>query len=271
MSRFWCLLVASVVNCAAQICGARVENPHMLIFVSALTGRKFIAPSPSSFVWSVVGTMLVGVTCELVGYGFLFGVFPSLVVQVFGINGLSTNWGFMTLAPVISGNIFNILYGNHPYPRFLSIFENIFPTLHRNWYQHHIYLGKIFDSHSIILPDGTRQCFESIHCYNVAYWVTFGASLLSVVLGLWSIRYDNATKAKAIRLERGRGVGRDAWDRVAYQFNERFEGSRFRKYIINKDGYKCSYIRYHRSNIDHRFVLSVGNYVLAWLAQTLCY
>lgn len=44
MSRFWCLLVASVVNCVGQICGARVENPHMLIFVSALTGCKSIAP-----------------------------------------------------------------------------------------------------------------------------------------------------------------------------------------------------------------------------------
>lgn len=43
MSRFWCLLVASVVDCVAQICGARVENPNMLVFVSALTGRKFIA------------------------------------------------------------------------------------------------------------------------------------------------------------------------------------------------------------------------------------
>lgn len=43
MSRFWCLLVASVVDCVAQICGARVENPHMLLFVSALTGCKFIA------------------------------------------------------------------------------------------------------------------------------------------------------------------------------------------------------------------------------------
>lgn len=60
----------------------------------------------------------MGVTCALVGYGFLFGVYPSLVVQVFGINGLSTNWGFMTISPVISGNIFNILYGNHP----LSLF-----------------------------------------------------------------------------------------------------------------------------------------------------
>jgi len=46
-----------------------------------------------------------------VAYGFLFGVYPSLVAETFGVHGLSQNWGCMTLAPVISGNIFNLLYG----------------------------------------------------------------------------------------------------------------------------------------------------------------
>lgn len=147
------------------------------------------------------------------GYGFLFGVYPSLVVQVFGINGLSTNWGFMTLSPVISGNIFNILYGT--LPSLLHLFYIFFQQILFHLRSPLIsitqtYPGKIFDSHSIILPDETRQCFESIHCYSVAYWVTFGASLLAVFVSLWSIRYDNATKAKVIRIERGRGVGRDA-------------------------------------------------------------
>ena len=40
MSRFWCLLVSSAIFCAAQICGARIENPDLLVFVSGTTGRK---------------------------------------------------------------------------------------------------------------------------------------------------------------------------------------------------------------------------------------
>ncbi len=44
-------------------------------------------------------------------YGFLFGVYPSLVAECFGVNGLSQNWGCMTLAPIVFGNIFNLLYG----------------------------------------------------------------------------------------------------------------------------------------------------------------
>lgn len=40
MSRYWCLCAASSIFCAAQICGTRVENPHLLVFVSGLTGCK---------------------------------------------------------------------------------------------------------------------------------------------------------------------------------------------------------------------------------------
>lgn len=38
MSRFWCLFVSSAIFCGAQVCGARIENPHFLGFVSGLTG-----------------------------------------------------------------------------------------------------------------------------------------------------------------------------------------------------------------------------------------
>jgi len=47
----------------------------------------------------------------IVAYGFLFGVYPSLVAEAFGVHGLSQNWGCMIFAPVIAGNIFNLLYG----------------------------------------------------------------------------------------------------------------------------------------------------------------
>ena len=104
---------------------------------------------------------------HLVAYGFLFGVYPSLVADTFGVHGLSQNWGWMTLAPVISGNIFNLLYGH------------------------------IFDANSIINEeDGTRKCLQGIHCYKTAYWVTFGAGMFGVVVSLWSIHHDGAMKRR---------------------------------------------------------------------------
>lgn len=43
MSRFWCLFVSSAIFCGAQVCGARIENPHLLGFVSGLTGCACIS------------------------------------------------------------------------------------------------------------------------------------------------------------------------------------------------------------------------------------
>ena len=133
-SRFWCVFVSAVIFCAAQACAIRIENPHHLIFVSGLTG---------------------------LAYGFLFGVYPSLVAQTFGVHGLSQNWGTMTLAPIIFGNVFNISY------------------------------GKIFDRHSITKPDGSQECLDGLSCYSAAYWVTLAAGLASVLGTLWTIWHED--------------------------------------------------------------------------------
>src|SRR5688572_22971956 len=71
-SRVWCLVIACFIFFIAQVCALTITNPHLLGFVSGLSG---------------------------LGYGFLFGVFPSIVAETFGIRGLSQNWGFMTLSP----------------------------------------------------------------------------------------------------------------------------------------------------------------------------
>jgi MFS family permease len=121
------------------VCALNIENPHLLWFVSSLSG---------------------------LGYGFLFGVFPSVVAESFGIRGLSQNWGFMTLAPVISSNIFNIFY------------------------------GRTFDRHSIIRDNGERVCLEGIECYKAAYWVTLGACGLGLFAALWFIRHQRIQHMK---------------------------------------------------------------------------
>ncbi|KAK0715019.1 major facilitator superfamily domain-containing protein [Lasiosphaeris hirsuta] len=132
-SRAWCLVVASFVFCIAQVCALNINNPHLLGLVSGLSG---------------------------LGYGFLFGVFPSIVAETFGIHGLSQNWGFMTLSPVISGNIFNLFYGT------------------------------VFDSHSIVGDGGERSCPDGLDCYKDAYYVTLGACGLGLLTTLWTIRHQ---------------------------------------------------------------------------------
>lgn len=133
MSRFWCLFISSIMFLLAQVCGITIATPHLLGFLSGLTG---------------------------LAYGFLFGVYPAIVAETFGVNGLSQNWGTMSLAPILFGNLFNLIYGH------------------------------IYDQHSVILPDGHRDCRDGLNCYRDAYFVTLGASLVGVMASLWSIHHN---------------------------------------------------------------------------------
>lgn len=129
-SRLWCLTFASLIFLAGQVLALSIENPHYLILVSGFNG---------------------------LAYGFLFGCFPSVVAEAFGIHGLSTNWGCMTLSPVISGNVFNLFY------------------------------GAVYDSHSIIKDGGERECLDGLTCYRSAYFVTVVACLLGFFISLFAI------------------------------------------------------------------------------------
>jgi MFS family permease len=147
-SRFWCLVISSSIFAVAQFAALSVSNPYWLWLVSSISG---------------------------LGYGALFGVYPALVADAFGVSGLSANWGFMTVAPVIWGNILNILY------------------------------GAVFDAHSKLLPEGERICDQGIDCYRDAYVVTSIASVLGIVGALAAVYRDSARiKAKREAVHGGR-------------------------------------------------------------------
>lgn len=148
-SRVWCLVVASFIFFIAQLCALNIANPQFLGLVSGLSG---------------------------LGYGFLFGVFPSIVAETFGIHGLSQNWGFMTLSPVISGNIFNLFYGT------------------------------VLDSHSIVSPEGERSCPDGLDCYKNAYFVTLGACGIGLIVTLSTIRHQYLARLKE---EDSKGTAQD--------------------------------------------------------------
>jgi hypothetical protein len=141
-SRSWCLVIASLIFSVAQICAINVENPNYLKYVSGFTG---------------------------LAYGFLFGCYPSVVAEAFGVHGLSQNWGTMTIAPVFSGNLFNLFY------------------------------GIVYDSHSEIRPDGGRVCDDGLVCYRSAYLVTLGACVMGLVVSLWSIQHSHSSKLKELK------------------------------------------------------------------------
>ncbi|KAI5302117.1 hypothetical protein KEM56_001020 [Ascosphaera pollenicola] len=133
VSRVWCLFVSSLVFCFAQIAATRIVNPHHLMVISSTTG---------------------------LAYGFLFGVFPSIVAHVFGVGGLSQNWGVLCLAPVLSGNVFNLLYGS------------------------------IYDHHSTVEPNGERGCEAGVECYRATYEFAILAGIAGAAVALWTIWHE---------------------------------------------------------------------------------
>ncbi|KAF2401719.1 MFS general substrate transporter [Trichodelitschia bisporula] len=132
-SRFWCLVCSSSIFAAAQFAGYSISNPRYLWVLSTLSG---------------------------LAYGALFGVYPALVADAFGVSGLSVNWGFMTLAPVVFGNIFNLAY------------------------------GAVFDGHSRAEPDGELICQLGLECYRRAYGITILASGVGILVSVGSAWRD---------------------------------------------------------------------------------
>lgn len=147
LSRFWCLFASSVVFTMTQLAGSAISDPHKLTLVAGLTG---------------------------LAYGFLFGVFPSLVAHTFGIGGLSQNFGVMTLAPIFSGNIFNILYGT------------------------------IYDRHSVVDPTGVRDCPYGLACYQTAYYTTFFSGVTGMVVCFLSIMRERRIHGSFRKIEHSR-------------------------------------------------------------------
>ena len=179
MSRMWCLFVSSLIFSIAQVCGARIENPHMLTVLSAMTGCKILSVTldnadRSSGLWILVR----GLSINCCGNVWCQWTFPEL--------GLHDN---------LAGYIGQYLQS--PLWYFLSPSHDIKLTG----------AERIYDAHSIILPDGQRDCRDSVSCYSTAYWVTFGAGAVAVLISLWSIRQANVALSSR---NRNGGTAREA-------------------------------------------------------------
>ncbi|CDW94464.1 hypothetical protein, partial [Sporisorium scitamineum] len=86
-NRVWLLIVVTTLALASQLLAAfpgAISTVDDLFAVSTLTG---------------------------LAYGTLFGVCPTLVFEWFGMKHFSQNYGFVSLSPVVAGNVFNLLFG----------------------------------------------------------------------------------------------------------------------------------------------------------------
>ncbi|CAE6458669.1 unnamed protein product [Rhizoctonia solani] len=84
--RSYFLVITAIVAIASQVTLMYAEVPDHLWMSSGLLG---------------------------LAYGATFGLCPVLTIEWFGISHFSGNWGFVSLAPVLSGNLFNLMFGRN--------------------------------------------------------------------------------------------------------------------------------------------------------------
>ncbi|KZT23204.1 MFS general substrate transporter [Neolentinus lepideus HHB14362 ss-1] len=116
-------------------------------------------------------------------YGSMFGLYPTLCIEWFGMPHFSENWGFLSLAPLLGGNVFSIAFGRnldaHAAPEDAD---------------------QVVESSSQLTRRGglpsTHQCFEGGECYIASLYMTTIACLIALGLSIWvSWRDRNRTVA----------------------------------------------------------------------------
>lgn len=171
----------------------------------------------------------------------------------------------MTIAAVISGNIFNILYGNNPSSLFFihfltSLFHVWLPLIPAPY----LYRKDIrFPFDNFTRRNKTMLWIDSLLQFSLLGHIRrLPTQRLSqsVEHSIWQRHQSKSHKTRTRKRHR-KGRMRPG----SYPLNGECESSRFRKYIIHQDGYKGSYRRYQRNNIGHLFGFSMRNYILAWL------
>lgn len=124
----------------------------LLIIVTGLaTFSQALAAAPS-VITTMHSLLFVSAATGLM-YGTLFGLCPVLVYEWFGESSFSANWGWISLAPVLSGNVFNLLFGH------------------------------VYDSH-VSKHSHSHTCHKGPDCYRSVFVITSAGCFVSFVLAI---------------------------------------------------------------------------------------
>ncbi|KIK22453.1 hypothetical protein PISMIDRAFT_102363 [Pisolithus microcarpus 441] len=136
----------------------QLPRAYSLCIVSSL----FIISQAFAIGISSVGTLWMATAFLGFAYGSLFGCLPAIAIDWFGLAHLSENLGYLSLAPLIGGNVFSIIF------------------------------GKNIDAHTPRGDTNTsqRRCFTGRECYVSSLQVTLIACMVALVLSTWAARRD---------------------------------------------------------------------------------
>ncbi|CDO76364.1 hypothetical protein BN946_scf185011.g28 [Trametes cinnabarina] len=109
----------SVMNCLGRILIGMIADftkgklglPRSFCII--LVAIMFVISQAMCYSIESVGDLWKASALLGVSYGGLFGLFPTLVIEWFGLPHFSENWGFVSLSPMLGGNVFSIAFGRN--------------------------------------------------------------------------------------------------------------------------------------------------------------
>ncbi|KAF9263186.1 MFS general substrate transporter [Marasmius fiardii PR-910] len=101
------------------------------------------------------------------GYGTVFSLFPALCLEWFGMAHFSENWGYLTLAQLLGGNVFSVAFGRN-----LDVHEKAPHTTFP------------------LPPSKELRCLDGKACYVDSFRLTTFACLVGMGLSVWAAWKD---------------------------------------------------------------------------------
>ncbi|KAF9236916.1 major facilitator superfamily domain-containing protein [Melanogaster broomeanus] len=145
-----------------------LPRAYCLCIVSA----AFIVSQAFAIGVSSVESLWMASTLLGLAYGSLFGICPTIMIEWFGLAHLSENWGYVSFAPLIGGNLFSLMFGRN--------LDAHVPSQDT----HSVLLARLWASSRALASD--HQCFDGRECYVGSLKVTMVACVVSLGLSVWA-------------------------------------------------------------------------------------
>ena len=203
----------SIANCVGRIAlgsaadfGKHQWGWHRSYWMSVISIIFILSQIFMFNVEDVSNLWLASVTLGF-GYGGMFGLFPIIVIEGFGLGELlnccvwshthpslqkahfSQNWGFLCLSPVLAGNLFSLVFGRNldahaPTPTDVRHELDYYPR------------------GGLPSTDARHQCLEGRLCYIDSAKLTIIACFVSLLLSMLAAIRVRRKKAQHQRPER---------------------------------------------------------------------
>ncbi|KAH9469387.1 hypothetical protein Pst134EA_009908 [Puccinia striiformis f. sp. tritici] len=177
--------ILSIFNCLGRIfAGTLSDLMKRKIAVGRVWWLSWIS---SLFLLSqILGYFMVDRLEEIVwlgalvgfSYGNMYGTAPALVLEWFGLKHFATNFGFLNLAPLLCGQIFNLSFG--------KIFDSN---------SHHHSTSSSFGNDDELVCDLHQDCYRSV--FGVTILCALVSLSLSMTLGFRRPEFNNISSPRA--------------------------------------------------------------------------